>query len=523
MAGEVLLFHRQTGHTSLSVRSAGGRGLDWANEPYPFKEYRDLPEVPLPKPSGDSATPAITALRSGRKCGVPGALTGAGLAHLLYYSAGVTRVRSLGPGRSFHFRAYACAGALYPVEVYVAAADLDGLAAGLYHFHPGKFALRLLRVGDPRPFLQAAAASDPAITEAPATAVLTGLYWRTTWKYRARGYRHLYWDGGMILANLLALAAGVNLERRLVLGFVDAEVDHLLGLDGHEEVSLVLVPLGKGRPVEASTASLPALRPAVAPLSPQQIDYPAIHSAHDASRLRSATEVEAWRAGRWTKEHDAFSSAGAGLPLEPLPSPPDDSLERVILRRGSTRRFTRGAIRGDALAAIVEAALAAAIPTDTAVQGMLNDVFLIVNAVEGLAAGAYVLEQSERVLHRLRTGNFRAEAGYLCLEQPLAADAAAVVFLMADLARITTALGDRGYRAAQLEAGILAGRMYLAAYAQRLGATGLTFYDGDVTRFFSPAAAGKFPTLVVALGRDALRFQDRASPNSARVSIRQTT
>ncbi|HSY63590.1 MAG TPA: hypothetical protein VK829_03275, partial [Terriglobales bacterium] len=63
--------------------------------------------------------------------------------------------------------------------------------------------------------------------------------------------------------------------------------------------------------------------------------------------------------------------------------------------------------------------------------------------------------------------------------------------------------GNRGYRAVQLEAGILGGKLYLGAYAQRLGATGLTFYDDDVIRFFSPHAEGKSAVFLVAVGNSA--------------------
>jgi hypothetical protein len=53
----------------------------------------------------------------------------------------------------------------------------------------------------------------------------------------------------------------------------------------------------------------------------------------------------------------------------------------------------------------------------------------------------------------------------------------------------------------QLEAGIMGGRLYLASYAQRMGATGLTFYDDEVTAFFSPHASGKSAIFLVAIGR----------------------
>ena len=61
--------------------------------------------------------------------------------------------------------------------------------------------------------------------------------------------------------------------------------------------------------------------------------------------------------------------------------------------------------------------------------------------------------------------------------------------------------GNRGYRAAQLEGGIVGGRLYLAAYALRFGATGLTFLDDEVTEFFSPHAEGKSVMFLTALGR----------------------
>ncbi len=100
----------------------------------------------------------------------------------------------------------------------------------------------------------------------------------------------------------------------------------------------------------------------------------------------------------------------------------------------------------------------------------------------------------------LKSGDFRGEAGYLCLEQPLGRDCAALIVYMADLERALEALGNRGYRDAHLEAGIHAGRVYLACYSLDRGATGLTFYDDDTTTFFSPHADGKSPLLMVAIG-----------------------
>ena len=85
--------------------------------------------------------------------------------------------------------------------------------------------------------------------------------------------------------------------------------------------------------------------------------------------------------------------------------------------------------------------------------------------------------------------------------QALAADASVNIFFMCDLAPVLEGFGNRGYRAAQLDASITAGRIYLASYAQRFGATGLTFYDDQVTDFFSPHARSKSVMFMVSLGK----------------------
>ena len=105
----------------------------------------------------------------------------------------------------------------------------------------------------------------------------------------------------------------------------------------------------------------------------------------------------------------------------------------------------------------------------------------------------------------LRAGEFRREGGDLCLEQPLGADAARWCSSSPTSTRSSRRWGNRGYRAVNLAAGLLGGRLYLGAYGLGLGATGLTFYDDDVVRFFSPDAAGKDAIFVTALGPAARR------------------
>ena len=178
-----------------------------------------------------------------------------------------------------------------------------------------------------------------------------------------------------------------------------------------------------------------------------------------------------------------------------------DTIEDVILRRGSARRFAQLPITSEQLSTILEQSTRGIAADFSPADGVhLNDIYVIAHAVDGLLAGAYFYDPAARRLELLQQGNFRHKAAFLGLDQALPGDAAAAVFFLADLEAVLARLGNRGYRAVQLEAGILGGRMYLAAYAEELGATGLTFYDDKVVEFFSPHAAGKSAIFLVAVG-----------------------
>src|SRR5919197_1604665 len=213
---------------------------------------------------------------------------------------------------------------------------------------------------------------------------------------------------------------------------------------------------------------------------------------HEGSNLLTKDEVKAWR--KHIPVIRSPEATGKLLKLEPsgdLPSS-TDTVEQVIQRRGSTRSFAREAITFAQLSTLLDRATRG-IPADflKSFGKSLNDIYLIVHSVRGVVPGAYFFHREKKQLELLKQGDFRDRAGYLGLEQGLPADASVDIFFLADLYRILSVFGNRGYRATQLEAGIIGGKLYLAAYAQNLGASGLTFFDDDVTRFFSPHAAGK--------------------------------
>jgi SagB-type dehydrogenase family enzyme len=495
-------YHDATKHTVARLR-AHQHDLDWDNKPLPFKVYPRLEPLPLPRELPPSTVPALAALAAegpgGAAVQVPDIRQ---LARLLHLSAGITRTRELPGGEQYHFRAAACTGALYHIDLYVVCGDLPGLDAGVYHFGPHNFSLYRLRAGDYRGVLVDATGAESSVAHAPAIIACASTYWRNAWKYQARAYRHCFWDTGTILANLLAVAAADAVPARVVCGFVDDAVSALLGLDPQREGPLALVSVGDtGGRATAPSEALPAIRLETLPLSPHEVDYPAIREMQAASALQTPAEVAAWRAGTVATHRRPAAGADA-IPLRPLDSTalPAEPVDRVILRRGSTRQFARVPIPLAALSTILQRSTCGVAADFGAVP---NDLYLIVNAVDGLPAGAYAFDRDQQALEPLRAGDFRREAGFLGLGQELPADASVNIYVLCDLDPVLARFGNRGYRVAQLDAAITGGRLYLAAYALRLGATGLTFFDDDVVEFFSPHwhAAGKSVMFLTAIGR----------------------
>jgi SagB-type dehydrogenase family enzyme len=505
-------YHNETKHSYQSIRTSP-HYLDWDNQPIPFKIYSKLEPIPMPQHLSSSGTAALAAISASptqvQIQVVPSIQT---LAEILFLSAGMTKRKSY-PGGEMLFRAAACTGALYHIDLYIVCGDLPGLDAGVYHFGPQDFALRRLRQGDYRGALVHASGRDPSIAKAPCIVICASTFWRNAWKYQARAYRHCYWDNGTILANFLAGAAARKVPAKVVLGFVDAAVNQLLGLDNQREAPLSLVALGHSS--SDPTVSLPLLEPLAletVPLSKKVLDYPAMRAMHEASSLENEEEVVAWReAGRKAEGKRIENEGGREerlFPLKPLGNQemPQDRIEEVIVRRGSTREFSRESISFVQLSTMLDRATCG-VPADFlgSAGESLNDIYLIVNAVDDLPPGAYVFHRDKPAVELLKEGDFRDEAGYLGLGQEIPADCSVNVYLLADLNRALERFGNRGYRAAQLEAGITGGKLYLAAYAQRLGASGLTFFDDDVTEFFSPHAAGKSVMFLIALGKSVKR------------------
>ena len=504
-------FHEETKHSELRLQMSRNY-LDWDDKPRPFKVYPDLPSISLPQDFPIPTADTLTSIGSVHPLLPDSQLDITKLAQLLFFSAGITREMKYDSG-TYYMRAASATGALYPIELYVISKDLPGLPAGVYHFCPGNFSLVELRSGDYRSKLAEMAGGNPDITSSPVTIAFTSLAWRNAWKYGDRSYRHWFWDSGVIAANLLAVAISAGVRPTLVIGFLDAAVNNLLRLEQRREAAVVLAPIGSTLAKAADPSHfrpdpepVPVLNsPRILPISKRETEHPEIWKLHEASSLINREEVMQWLRARDKKTLSKVDSKDLS---QVQTQDRLDTLGGVILRRGSTRRFIHSAISKNQLSTILYSSTRG-IPLEIFGEGeSLVDIYLIVNAVDGLAPGHYFYNWQANLLEQLDSKKelaSRTESGYLCLGQPLFSDASAVLFMMTDLDAILKTLGNRGYRACQFEAGAVAGKIYLSTYVQGLGASGSTFYDDAVTESFSPHAQNKAAMIAVGVGMPAYK------------------
>lgn len=478
---------------------------DWTIEPLGFKIFEDLEPRPLPTDFVATSMPGIEAIaRTGAEPGGEVALDRAALARIAQLSNGLLhRQTTSRGGMTIEYRTSGCTGGRYHLELFFVCGELVDLPAGVYHYAAHDHSFRQVRAGDYRGVLVDASGAEPAIADAPAVLVMTSHFWRNAWRYKGRAYRHAFWDAGTMFANALAAAASVELATELVFGFADAEVNRLVGVDGEREAALALCALGRMSAPPPPSVDVAPVHHAVRPVSPREMEFPVIPMTHEAAKLTSGQDAARWRSDPLLRPEPVIT--GELVELRPLPTEqwPATPVEELIFERRSTRHFDLERpltfeVFSTLLASSSRGFAADALSLDTR---PLHDAYLIVNRVEGLQPGVYVHHPQLGAIELLREGDFRANAARLAADQQYAADAHVNIYYLTDLTTVLARYGNRGYRLAQLEASLYAGKLHLAAHALGHGAVGSTSYDDEVIEFFSPHAAGKSYMFVLTFGR----------------------
>ncbi|MCK4929106.1 MAG: SagB/ThcOx family dehydrogenase [Methanosarcinales archaeon] len=164
------------------------------------------------------------------------ALTMSEVSQLLWAAQGITNARG--------FRTAPSAGALYPLEVYVVAGNVEGLPAGVYKYRPQGHELEMVAEGDVRPDLCAAAVNQECVEDGAAVLVFAAVYERTTGKYGERGVRYVHMEVGHAAQNVYLQAVSLGLGTVVVGAFDDEEVERLLQM-GDDERALCIMPVGR--------------------------------------------------------------------------------------------------------------------------------------------------------------------------------------------------------------------------------------------------------------------------------------
>ena len=230
-------FHHET---SFGDKGYKGKDIGWGGQVPLYKEYESASKVKLPSPDfeGLSVEEAVRKRRSERHF-ADKAMSLEQLAQVLLSAGGITY-----SSNGWDFRAAPSGGALYPIEIYVIALNVDTLSDGLYHFQVSDNSLELIKEGDFGRQIHRAANEQEAVGSSPVTLILTARFDRSTVKYGDRGYRYIYIEVGAICENIYLEATSLGLGTVAVGAFHDDGLNRLLEIDGADEAALLVMPLG---------------------------------------------------------------------------------------------------------------------------------------------------------------------------------------------------------------------------------------------------------------------------------------
>jgi len=231
-------FQRLTKYDRASMKKWSPQ---WREQVSLYKKYPEAKVLELPRPETSGGRPlwsTIAARRSFRDFRGR-SLDLVTVSQLLWACQGITARMD-----NFEFRAAPSAGALYPVETYLAAHHLQGAERGIYHYNVAGHKLELLKSGDFRERVMQAGLMQPVLYECAVAFLWTAVVKRSSWKYGQRAYRYIYLDAGHLAQNLALAAESLDLGCCLVGALFDDEANELLGVDGTDETIIYMAAVG---------------------------------------------------------------------------------------------------------------------------------------------------------------------------------------------------------------------------------------------------------------------------------------
>ncbi len=539
-------YHEFTKHTVEKLRRSQ-HYLDWANMPNPYRHYDGVPLLDLP---ADPPAPQIAALevlegklgntlandatqnaatkgaaakdatenvvaRDGLKNTPPKdvaegavakdgpkntplkdvaanivakrgaenavAMDGAAfLSQLMFYSASISATKRAAAS-TYALRVNPSSGNLHPTEFHFCTRGLVDWPDGLYHYRPSSHMAEQRAIGD---FV-----SKLTDTDAPLVFVLTSIAWREAWKYRDRAYRYCLHDIGHAWQALALAGRAMGCESFAIGNFVDDEVLARCLLNEDEWPMLIITLRGPSIPVTPREPPKTVLyRGEANQLSHEIIAYPRIEKIHAATKFLAGTKEISVSPSRDNGSScaDTLKLNGSGrIELSP-PLSTSKGFGDVVRTRRSALDF-RGGEEFMSLAQLSTLLSSTAKPffADFAAHRFVQ-LYLYVHRVSGLEPGVYRYWPEHARLEQIKLGDQRLVAAALSLGQDLAGNSCVTFSMIGDFEKATQIYGDRGYRYVHFEAGAIGQRMYLAAEAVGLRATGIgAFFDEEVHKYLN--------------------------------------
>jgi SagB-type dehydrogenase family enzyme len=488
--------------------------IDWEDAPLTYKLYRRLPVVPLssevPLTLGGHESPANPELTT-----IGHFLWHVyGLAQLSQYSAANSLNQQEGPLQMYR-RFVPSGGGLYPNELYVYLKTTE-VPIGVYHYDAAHHRLVLLREGNFDSYLVQALGNRCDLSACFGTVFVSVMFWKNFYKYSNFAYRLQGLDTGVLIGQLLEVTQRFGYESGVFFQFLDRAVNHMLGLSDQEESVYAVMPLSveparswfhKGNYGEGDVSAvelcreLPVVRHEHFVRSQNVKEYPLLTKMNEASMLVSTGSF---------RHVDVVKHFDSGIKAIYMPR-----VERLSYDLASICRKRYSPESDFVLSKVTQSEVAALLQEAAASFSFHNDLmephekpvsrislYGCLYNVEGIPDGAYRYDVEAHMLRRVLPGDHR-----LRLQQGMSMDNVNLfqvplcLHVVGDKDHLKSALGYRGYRIQQMEAGMLVQNLLLAASAIGMGGRPLLgFNPSFCDEIYKLRQQGKTSLIQVPIG-----------------------
>jgi SagB-type dehydrogenase family enzyme len=487
---------------------------DWDDAPLAYKLYRGLPVVPL-------------------SAEVPFTLTGLDppvkpdlnrIGHFLWYAYGMTQVSQSELSGEYpdqdsypmhSYRRFApSGGALYPNELYIYL-KIEGLPDGVYHYDVAHHRLDLLRQGNFDSYIEQALGNRCDVKSCFGTAFVSTRFWKNFYKYNNFAYRLQGLDAGVLMGQLLETAKRFGFESGVYFQFLDSAINHLLGLSEEDESIYSVIPLSaeptnwatSGREVDGNVTA-EELRGKLAPTHPEHYErsrtikeFPMLIALNKVSMLDSTGLFNKIQSQAYVRNEEAAFY----LPrIEPLSY---DLAEACKNRFSPDMDFVLKKVSQEQLATLLQEATSSFPYRNDLDEAYWSNqprvsIYACVYHVEGIPNGAYLYDPVEHALREINPGDHRLhlQAG-LSMDNVNLLQVPLCLHVAGNIDYDKNALGYRGYRIQQMEAGMVVQRLLLAAAAIEMGGHPLLGFDVNQSdEIYHLKAKGKTSLIQLPMG-----------------------